>query len=99
MKDALMLITISAVLTGLVTEAVKKMCGENAKIPANLLAALVSVLVAGLVCAGYIILFDVAMNAKVVVYIVSIILSSWISAMVGYDKLMQSIRQLTTNKS
>ena len=84
---------ISAGLTGLVTEAIKKMCG-NVKIPSNLLAALVSVLVAGLVCAGYIILYDVVITLKTAVYIVVIVLASWTSSMVSYDKVMQTLRQL-----
>ena len=80
-------------MTALVTEALKKMLGDK-KYSANLLAAAVSVIVAGLICAGYIILTETSLNAKVWVYIVTLVVLSWLCAMVGFDKVKQTILQI-----
>lgn len=97
MKDAMILLSISAALTSLVTEAIKKMA-NNKSLPTNLVAAICSVLCAGLVCAGYIILMDIVVNLKIIVYIVAIVILSWLCAMLGFDKIKQTILQLQTNK-
>lgn len=83
-------------MTGLVTEAIKKMLGDR-KYSANLIAAIVSVIVAALICAGYIILTDTVLTPKVWVYIVALVILSWLCAMVGFDKIKQTIMQLFGN--
>ena len=91
----MILLTISSVLTGLVTEAIKKMLGDKAnKLPTNVLAAIISVLMAGIVCAGYMILNHIVFTMEVLVYIVSIIGLSWLCARLGFDKIKQTLNQL-----
>lgn len=92
MKEVMMILLISATMTGLVTEAVKKMCpGVKSE---NLLAGVCSVVVSCAVCAGYIILNHVPMTVEVGVYIVCVVVLSWLCAMLGYDKVMQTIAQI-----
>ena len=94
MKDMTILLMACATLTGLVTEAIKKMLGDR-RYSANILAAIVSVVVAALICTGYIILTETVLTAKVWVCIAALILLSWLCAMVGFDKVKQTIIQIS----
>ena len=46
-----------------------------------------------LVSLGYVILTEAAFNAKLAVYLIALMLLSWLAAMVGYDKVIQAISQ------
>lgn len=93
--DVLMiLLAAAAALTGLVTEAFKKMIGDERVHSPNLLAAIVSIIVAGAVCAWYIVMHDIALSTKVWAQIVALIILSWLCAMCGFDKVRQTIEQL-----
>ena len=93
MDIMMVLLAASAALTGLVTEAVKKMIGEK-QYSVNVLAAIVSVIVAGGVCAWYIIMHDVVVDTKVWTQIVALVVLSWLCAMTSYDKVRQTIAQI-----
>jgi uncharacterized membrane protein YoaK (UPF0700 family) len=85
---------IVATATSLVTEAIKNWLSErNKTYYANALAGYVSVILSVLVGIAYVILTDTAINAHIVVYLIALILASWLSAMVGYDKVKQAITQ------
>ena len=82
------LMVISA-LTGLVTEAVKKILDEHGvKYLSNTLAGIVSAVLSVLVGIGYMILASIAFTAQIVVCLVALIFLSWLCAMVGYDKVV-----------
>ena len=89
----LMILLIVSTLTGLTTEAIKMWLKEH-KIgyPANTLAGYVAAMLS--IAVGYIILSGVMINAQVVVHLVSLVFLSWLVAMVGYDKVIQTITQL-----
>lgn len=87
------LVLLCSVLTGLVTQAWKNMLGDKSHKP-NILAAVVSVVIGVLVCIAYIILTDAVINAQMIVYCIALIGMSWLCAMVGYDKVMQTIAQV-----
>lgn len=91
MKDIMILLAIASTLTSLITEAIKKLVPKSV-MPANILAAIVAVLVGALTSFGYIILCDVLVTPKVCVYIVVLIVATWLSAMLGYDKIKQTIQ-------
>ena len=92
---ALMLLLIVATMTGLVTEAVKKVLQEgNIPYKPNLLAGLVAVVLSVGVGAAYIVLTETALTAKMAVYLIALVFLSWLSAMVGYDKVVQTISQI-----
>lgn len=85
---------IVSTLTSLVTEGIKKWLQErNKKYYANALAGYVAIGLSILVTAGYTILSETMFDIKMVVYLVALMLLSWLSAMCGYDKVIQAISQ------
>lgn len=90
----LMGLLIVSTLTGLFTEAIKAWLQERGKkYYSNALAGYVAVGLSVLVSSGYVILTEAALNAKMAVYLIALILLSWLAAMVGYDKVIQAISQ------
>ena len=90
----LLMLLIVSTLTGLVTEAVKKWLQErDKKYYANALAGYVAVVMSIAVGTAYIILTQAVFNAQMAVYLIALVLLSWLSAMVGYDKVVQAVSQ------
>ena len=79
----LLLLMIVSVLTGLVTEGIKKLLDE-AKKPyrSNLLAGVVAVVLSIAVDTGYMILTETLMNEKMAVILIALVLLSWLSDMI-----------------
>ena len=85
---------ISSTLTGLATEAVKKILTEhNVTYRANTLAGLVALVLSAAIGTSYIILTNSAFTSQMIVYLVAMVVMSWLCAMLGYDKVVQSISQ------
>ena len=83
-----------SVLTGLFTEAIKGWLSERGKkFYCNALAGYVAAGLSVMVSAGYLIITETAFNLKMAVYLIALVLLSWLAAMVGYDKVIQSITQ------
>lgn len=81
-------------LTGLVTEAVKTILTEHGKTYyANTLAGVVATVLSITVAIGYILLNDIGFNAQSIIYTVALTFLSWLCSMVGYDKVVQTIKQ------
>ena len=93
MSDFLMLLVLCSAMTTLATEAVKNQVGDGSKIPNNILAGIMSVIVQAIICTGYIILNNTVLTIQVWVYIIGLILLSWLCAMTSYDKVIQTIKQ------
>lgn len=90
---------IISTLTGLATEAVKKILTEhNVEYHANTLAGIVAFVLSLALGTGYVILSDLDFTTKVVVCIIAETFMSWLCAMVGYDKVIQTISQFKTPK-
>ena len=90
----LLILLIVSTLTGLFTEAIKKWLQErNKNYYANALAGYVAVALSVVVGAAYIILTQAALNAQMAVYLIALVFLSWLSAMIGYDKVVQAISQ------
>lgn len=88
---------IVSTLTGLVTEAVKKIVAErNAECRPNTVSGIVAAILSAGVGICYVVLAGISFNAQIVVYIVALMFMSWLCAMVGYDKVVQIIKN--TNK-
>lgn len=85
---------IVSTLTGLVTEAVKKMLsGTKVILPPNILAAIASVVLSVAISVGYVVLNAMSFNAAIIVCIVALAFASWLCAMVGYDKVIGSFKK------
>ena len=64
------------------------------KYKSNCLAGGVAIVLAVLVSYAYQILTESAFTDKMLVYLIALVLLSWLSAMVGYDKVVQAISQI-----
>lgn len=96
----LLILLIVSTLTGLVTEAIKKWLQERDKnYYANALAGYVAIVMSVAVGAGYIVLVQAVFNAQMAVYLIALVFLSWLSAMVGYDKVVQAISQFKGGKN
>lgn len=95
MEIFLMLLMAISIFTGLFTEALK-MCLDSIKVKfaSNLLAGAVAVALSVLVSVAYMLLAEIAYTDKMMVYLIALVLLSWLSAMVGYDKVIQALMQL-----
>lgn len=85
------LLTLCSVLTGLIVEAIKRL--KNVEKP-NILAAIVSVIVGLAVSLGWVLISHIAVSVEVILFVISLIVLSWLCAMLGYDKVIQTIAQL-----
>jgi hypothetical protein len=93
----LFLVTIFSIVTSLLTEALKKAIGE--KVAANILVAIVSLIVGiGGGVAAYILLNISFTESKNIVALILFFPIDWLCAMLGYDKVMQTIAQIFSNK-
>lgn len=91
----LMMLLIVSTLTGLATEAIKIWLKEHSlKYHANALAGYVAVVMSVIIGISYIILVQAEINAQMIVYLIALIVLAWLSAMLGYDKVIQTIAQL-----
>lgn len=90
----LAVLLIVSTLTGLFTEGIKKVLEErNKSYYSNVLAGAVSVVLSVLVWFCYVIIVDAVINAQMIVFLIALVLLSWLCAMVGYDKVIQAISQ------
>ena len=94
----LFLLTVFSVLSSLITEGIKNIVNDKENLPTNIVALAVSLLVGGVGTGIYYVLNDIAFNTHNVIYMILIGLANGLVAMVGYDKLMQSLNQLGINK-
>ncbi len=92
----LTLLMVVSVFTGLFTEAVKGVLDATGrKFPSsNILAGIVAVALSVLICVAYSTLYDVPFTDKAAVCYAALVLLGWLSAMVGYDKVIQAIAQV-----
>ena len=90
----LMLLAVS-IFTGLTVEGIKVLLGDK-KYSSNILACVVSIVLSVIVGVCYCILTMTIFDARIIICILALVFLSWLSAMVGYDKVIQSITQLKT---
>lgn len=96
MTTALLAVSL---LTNLTVEGIKKLLdGTTAKYSSNVLAAIVSTLIAGGACAVYLIMGDITFSLKIGVEIVILMYLSFLVSTVGYDKVIQAIKQIQSSK-
>lgn len=85
------ILMICSLMTGLIVEAIKKMVEVKR---ANVVAAVVSVIVGIAVPVGYIVMNKILLDVNALLYIVSIVVLSWLCSMLGFDKVVQTLNQL-----
>ena len=90
---------IVSVVTNLTVEGIKKLLdGTTVKYSSNVLAAISSVIIACAVCVIYIIMNDLVFSLKVGVEIVILMYLGFLISTVGYDKVVQMIKQIQSVK-
>lgn len=88
-----------ALITNLTVEGLKKLLNDTTiKYSSNVLAAIVSVVVALAISVMYMIMQDAVFTPKIGVQIASIMYLSFLSSTVGYDKVIQMIAQIKNGK-
>ena len=96
MTTALLAVSL---LTNLTVEGIKKLLdGTNTKYSSNILAAILSTILSGAVCAIYLIMNDIGFSVKIGVEIVVLMYLGFLVSTVGYDKVMQTLKQLQASK-
>lgn len=92
------LLIVSA-FTSLVCEAAKKILTEyDVKYGTNTLAAIISAVLSTGVGVGYVLMAGITFTVQVIVCIIALIFLSWLCAMVGYDKVIQTIASVNKPK-
>ena len=88
-----------SVLNGLFTEAVKKILKEKkVNYSANTITGCIAIVLSIAVGVCYVIMTGAVVNAQLIIWLVALVLLSWLAAMVGYDKVIQAITQIKTGK-
>ena len=90
----LMLLSAFSVLSGLVTEAVKKLISDKANMSYNLVALIVALVIGCGGCAIYYQLNEILFTVNNIIYMVLMGFASGLVSMLGYDKVKQAIEQL-----
>ena len=91
----LIMLLACSVFTALTVEAIKTMFSGGKSARVNLMAAIVAVVIAIMVGVVYAIWFAVVVNLQYIVMVIALCFLSWLCAMVGYDKVVQAITQIT----
>ena len=92
------LIAVS-LLTNLTVEGLKKLMDERGMTySSNLLAAVTSVIIAAAIFGGYMIMIDIAFTIKIAVQIVVLMYLAFLASTVGYDKIVQTLKQIKETK-
>ena len=85
---------IVSTITGLVTEAIKKILIENNRnYHANTLAGAVAIVLSMAVGIGYIMITGSGFTTQAIMQLIALAFISWLCSMVGYDKVVQAIKQ------
>lgn len=89
-----------SIITSLTVEALKKMLDHTKfKYSSNLLAIIVSVVISVLSSIVYVVIKSIPFSATLVVQIVVLTFLSFLVSTIGYDKVMQTIKQFLSRKN
>ena len=91
----LMLLSSFSVLSGLVTEGIKKLISDKANMSYNFIALVVALIIGGAGSAVYYQLNAIPFDINNVIYMILMGLASGLCSMVSYDKLKQCIEQIS----
>ena len=87
----LVLLMAVSILVSLTVEALKKM---HDNFPSNIMAAIVSIVISIVVGICYSIITNITFDAQLVIYLIALTFLSWLCAMLGYDKVVQALKQI-----
>lgn len=88
---------VVAIMTNLTVEAIKIVL-DNKKYSSNVIAMIVSVILAIFVSVGMIISCEITVTPIVILEIIALAYLSFLSATLGYDKVIQALEQISKMK-
>ena len=91
----LILLSAFSVISGLITEGIKKLIKDKENLSYNIVAIIVSLIVGIVGCVVYYLLNDISFTVDNIIYMVLMGLASGLASMVGFDKIKQTIEQIT----
>lgn len=84
-----------SILTNLTVEAVKKILDQTKiRYSSNILAAIVSIILSVAISVAYLLFTNTAFSIMIVVEMITLMYLSFLVATVGYDKVMQTLKQI-----
>lgn len=93
------ILTVGALVSGLLTEAIKKAYANAKKdYSANVIALINAVVVGGGGTAVTYMLLGVSWEVNNIICMALMVVCVWIGSMVGYDKIIQLIKQIAESK-
>lgn len=92
-------LSVISIITGFVVEGVKKLL-DNTKLKysSNLLAVIVSVFITVFVAVAYILFNKIEFSSLTIIEIIGMALLSFLVSTIGYDKVIQMLKQLSSAK-
>lgn len=94
----LILLFSFSVITGLITESIKKIVNEKENLAYNIVALIVALFVGGIGTGIYYYLNNVAFSGKNIVYLFLLCIASALVAELGYDKVKEAIMQILNKR-
>lgn len=91
----LLLLAAFASVSGLITEAIKKLITEKANFSYNIIALVVALIVGSTGCSIYYVFYEIPFTTNNIICIVLMGFASGLVSMLGYDKVKQTILQIT----
>lgn len=90
----LMLLSAFSVISGLVTEGIKKLTQDKTNLPYNIVTLTVALIIGSCGCGIYYQLNNIAFSTNNVIYMVLMGFASGLVSMTGFDKVKQAIEQI-----
>lgn len=94
----LILLSAFSVVSGLVTEGIKKIATDKVNLSYNIVALITALVVGGGGTAVYYQLNAISFTINNIIYMILMGMASGLVSMVGFDKVKQAITQITTRK-
>lgn len=92
----LILLSSFSVMSSLVTEGIKNLVTDKINLSYNIIAFISALIIGGCGTAIYYQLNTIPFTVNNIIYIILMGLASGLTAMVGFDKVKQSIEQITS---
>lgn len=91
----LMLLSAFSIISGFVTEVIKKIVSDKANLSYNIVALIVALIIGTCGCAIYYQLNDIIFTVNNIIYMILMGFASGLVSMLGFDKVKQAIEQIT----
>lgn len=92
----LMLLSAFSVISGLVTESIKKLVNDKVNLSWNITALVVALIIGSCGCFIYYQLSAIAFSLNNIIYAMLMGLASGLVSMIGYDKVKQAVLQIAS---